>query len=107
MTMIDFKKNTACLFMGLLLSLPAIADELTDRQYSVTQAQKKYDLERARYDAATVLVNEQQQRVAEDQALLKDRRNKQSAAKAAMAKAKANLDSENRQLQQVWSKRNR
>ena len=91
------------LFLGASISLPLLANELTDRQYSVTAAQKIYDLEKTRYEDATVLVNEQKQRIAEDQAVLKARQKKQAAAKAAMLKAKAKLDAENRQLKQIWN----
>ncbi len=85
-------------------ALPVVADELTDRQYSVTQAQKQYDLEKTRYDDATQLVEEQQQRVAQDQALLKERQQKQAAAKAKMLEAKKKLDQENSRLKKAWNK---
>lgn len=110
MTDISFMKNTlrllCSLLLALLISVPVLANELTDRQYSVTEAQKIYDLEKTRYEDATVLVNEQKQRIAEDQALLKEREKKQAAAKAGMVKAKAKLDSENRQLNKAWGKGN-
>ena len=110
MTDISFMKHTlrllCSLLLALLISVPALSNELTDRQYSVTEAQKIYDLEKTRYEDATVLVNEQKQRIAEDQALLKEREKKQAAAKAGMVKAKAKLDSENRQLKKAWGKGN-
>ena len=85
-------------------AFPVLADELTDRQYSATQAQKQYDLEKTRYDDATQLVHEQQQRVAQDQALLKERQQKQAAAKAKMLEAKKKLDQENSRLKKIWNK---
>ncbi len=97
-------------FMVALLlgcnTLTVFADELTDRQYSATQAQKQYDLEKTRYDDATKLVDEQKQRIAQDQALLKEREQKQAAAKAKMLKAKKKLDQENNRLKKVWNKGN-
>ncbi|HEY9276880.1 MAG TPA: hypothetical protein VIO87_01595 [Methylotenera sp.] len=90
--------------MALLIPLPALANELTDRQYSVTEAQKRYDLEKTRYEDAALLVDEQQQRVAEEQTLLEARQKKQAAAKARMVKAKAKLDAETRQLKEAWDK---
>ncbi len=107
MTDIHYMKSTClflCLILSASLSLPLIADELTDRQYSVTEARKKYDLEKTRYEDATMLVNAQKQRVAEDQALLKSRQKQQAVAKASMDKAKAKLDKANRQLKQTWKK---
>ena len=103
---INFKKSAGCLLFSLLISLPVLANELTDRQFSVTEAQKKYDLEKTRYDDATVLVNEQKQRVAADQALLEERQKKQAAAKASMDKAKAQLELENKRLKKIWNKGN-
>lgn len=108
MTDINFMKSTRCLLcyllLGSLISLPTLANELTDRQYSVTEAQKRYDLEKTRYEDATVLVDEQKQRVVEEQALLEVRQKKQATAKARMVKAKAKLDSETRQLKEIWDK---
>lgn len=98
--------GAACLVLGLLISAAACANELTDMQYRATEAQKKYDLEKARYDDAMALVYEQERRVAEDQELLKDRQKKLAAAKASLAKAKTQLDAENRQLQNAWAKGN-
>ncbi len=89
------------------LPVLAVADELTDRQYSVTQAQKQYELEKARYDDATQLVNEQKQRVAQDQALLKERQKKQATAKTKMLAAKKKLDQENSRLKQAWNRGSR
>jgi multidrug efflux pump subunit AcrA (membrane-fusion protein) len=108
MTDINFMKSTWCLLwsllFGLLIALPTLANELTDRQYSVTEAQKRYDLEKTRYEDATLLVNEQKQRVVEEQALLEARQKMQAAAKASMVKAKAKLDAETRQLKETWDK---
>jgi hypothetical protein len=108
MTDISFMKSTRYLLCYLLLAslipLPALANELTDRQYSVTEAQKRYDLEKTRYEDAALLVDEQQQRVAEEQTLLEARQKKQAAAKARMVKAKAKLDAETRQLKEAWDK---
>ena len=108
MTDLNFIKSTRCLLLsllfGLLTSLPTLANELTDRQYSVTEAQKRYDLQKTRYEDATLLVNEQKQRVAEERALLEVRQKKQAAAKASMVKAKAKLDAETRKLKEIWDK---
>ncbi len=108
MTDVSFMKSTCCLLcyllLALLIPLPALANELTDRQYSVTEAQKRYDLEKTRYEDAALLVDEQQQRVAEEQTLLEARQKKQAAAKARMVKAKAKLDAETRQLKEAWDK---
>ncbi len=101
---INLRNTIIYLLLSLSVSTYVSANELTDRQYSMSAAQKKYDLEKARYDDATVLVNDQQQRVAQDQALLKERQQQQAAAKISMAKAKAQLDQEKKQLQKVWNK---
>lgn len=105
MTETHLKQSIVALLL-VFTALPIMveADELSDRQYSVTQAQKQYALEKTRYDDATQLVNEQKQRVAHDQALLKERQNRQAAAKAKMLEAKKKLDQENSRLKQVWNK---
>jgi len=99
----NFKNTIIYLLLGLFATTYVSANELTDRQYSASAAQKKYDLEKARYDDATARVDEQQQRVAQDQALLKERRQQQAAAKASMARARGQLDQEKRQLQKAWN----
>ncbi len=103
MAEIFFKQWMIVFLLGCAV-LPVFADELTDRQYSVTQAQKQYDLEKTRYDDATQLVNEQKQRVAQDQALLKERQKRQAAAKAKMLEARKKLDMENSRLKKSWNK---
>ena len=102
-----YLKQSMVALLLVFTALPVFADELTDRQYSVTQAQKQYELEKARYDDVTQLVNEQKQRVAQDQALLKERQKKQATAKAKMLEAKKKLDQENSRLKQVWNKGSR
>jgi len=101
---INFKNTIIYVLLGLFASSYVLANELTDRQYSMSAAQKKYDIEKAHYDDATILVNEQQQRVAQDQALLKERQQQQAAAKLSMVKAKNRLDQEKIQLQKIWNK---
>ncbi len=105
MTDINLRKSMMCMLLAFLMPLATGADELADMQYGVSDAQKKYDLEKARYDDATVLVNEQKQRVEADQALLNERQKQQAAAKASLAKAKARLDVESSKLQKAWDKR--
>lgn len=106
MTEMYLKQSMVALLL-VFTALPVFADELTDRQYSTKQAQKQYELEKARYDDVTQLVNEQKQRVAQDQALLKERQKKQATAKAKMLEARKKLDQENSRLKQVWNKGSR
>lgn len=102
-----YLKQSMVALLLVFTALPVFADKLTDRQYSVTQAQKQYEIEKARYDDVTQLVNEQKQRVAQDQALLKERQKKQAAARTKMLAAKKKLDQENSRLKQVWNKGSR
>lgn len=70
----------------------------------VTAAQREYDQIKADLDAATLLVKEQERRVAQEQARLKEQQQKQSAAKEALVKAKAQLDKQQKALDRVWNK---
>lgn len=90
------------LFMSLLLPVSVQARDVSNEQYVVTEAKKSYDQAKSNYDAATVLVNEQKQRIAQDQAVLKEKQKKQAAAKIKLAKAQALLDKRQKELNAAW-----
>lgn len=92
----------------LLLSLGAsqttLARDVSNEQYVVTAAQKNYDNAKAAYDASSVMVNDQKQRVAQDQAILKERQIEQATAKAQLTKAQALLEKRQRELNNAWNR---
>ncbi len=106
--MINHKLNQ-CLSIALLglVSLSStlvLARDVATEQYVVTAAQKDYDNAKADYDAATVMVNDQKKRVAQDQVILKERQNKQTKAKAKLVKAQALLNKRQNELNNAWNK---
>jgi septal ring factor EnvC (AmiA/AmiB activator) len=106
--MIKHKLNQ-CLSIALLgfISLSStlvLARDVATEQYVVTAAQKDYDNAKADYDATTVMVNDQKNRIAQDQAILKEREKKQAEAKAKLVKAQALLDKRQKELNDAWNK---
>lgn len=99
---IKYPQILSALFMSLLLSVTVQARDVSNEQYVVTEAKKNYDNAKSNYDAATVLVNEQKQRIAQDQAALKEKQKKQAAAKTKMIKAQALLDKRQKELNAAW-----
>ncbi len=100
-----FKQNSQLLLIALLLVVtPALADEVSSRQYAATVAQKKYDLEKSRYDASTALVKDQEKHIQQDKVVLKNRQHEQAQAKANRIKAKVQLDQQEKLLHKAWNK---
>jgi len=98
------KYHLLFLLLGLITTQTALARDVSNEQYVVTAAQKNYDNAKAAYDASTVMVNDQKQRVAQDQAILKERQKEQAAAKAQLAKAQALLEKRQKELNSAWNK---
>lgn len=92
----------------LLFSLGAaqttLARDVSNEQYVVTAAQKNYDNAKAAYDASTVMVSDQKQRIAQDQAILKERQKEQAVAKAQLIKAQALLEKRQKELNSAWNR---
>lgn len=99
-------KKLPLLFLLFVLTSThiALARDVSNEQYVVTAAQKNYDHAKAAYDASTVMVNDQKQRVAQDQAILKDRQKEQAVAKAQLTKAQALLEKRKKELHSAWNK---
>lgn len=92
------------LFCFITLSSPVMAQDVSTEQYVFTTAQKDYELAKADYDAATVMVTEQEQRIAQDEAILKERLTKQATAKQNLEKAQELLDKRQQELNRAWNK---
>jgi dsDNA-specific endonuclease/ATPase MutS2 len=90
------------LLLTLIVATPSIALDVAIEQYSVTAAKKKHDDAKSDYDAATLLLKEQEQRIAQDQERLKELQKRQSAAKTRLTKAKAQLDHQQEVLDKAW-----
>lgn len=102
-------KLSQCLSIALfsLISLSStlvLARDVATEQFVVTAAQKDYDNAKSDYDAATVMVNDHKKRIAQDQVILKERQNKQLAAKAKLVKAQALLNKRQNELNNAWNK---
>lgn len=96
--------SIALLGLVLLYSAQVLAKDVATEQFVVTEARNNYDQAKADYDASTVMVNDQKKRVAQDQAILKERKNKQTKAKAKLVKAQALLNKRQKELNNAWNK---
>ena len=106
--MIKHKLNQ-CLSIALLglvisSSTQVLAKDVATEQHVVSEARNNYDQAKADYGATTVMVNDQKKRVAQDQVILKERKNKQPKAKAKLVKAQALLNKRQKELNNAWNK---
>ncbi len=89
-------------------------NNLTSQQYRVEAAQDHYNAEKSRYDHATDAIEEQTKRVqqqekrlAAERKSLEKRKAERSAMDAKLAKLKAVLDAEEKQLNIIWDETHR
>ena len=101
--MIHIRLKSLLPFFLLILAWPAIAKDVTTEQYKMTAAQHEYEDALSSHEAAAKLVKEQEKRLSQEQALLEKLRQKQTAAKAALDKAKARVDQQEKILNDAWN----
>ena len=98
--------NTVKYLSAFLLTFgligPAAAKDVVTEQYNVAAAQKAYNEAQSDYDAASLLVTNQEKRVAQEQTTLKEQQKKQAAAKEKLNQAKAQLDRQQKALDKAW-----
>lgn len=88
-----------------VMSTPALARDVETQQYNVGVAQDTLNKAQADLDAASEKVKLQKQRIAQEQAILKDLQKQQEAAKQEHHKAKANLDKQQKALDEAWKRK--
>lgn len=81
-----------------------VARDVATEQYAASEARNNYDQAKADYDATTVMVSDQKKRIAQDQAILKERQNKQAMVKSQLVKAQALLNKRQSELNNAWNK---
>ncbi len=91
------------ILVGLAFALPSMAKDVAVEQYNVRAAQNSYDAAQSDYEAASQLVKDQQQKIAKENALLKELLKKQSLAKEQLAKEKIQLDRQQQALDKAWN----
>lgn len=84
------------------LNTSALARDVETQQYNVGVAQESLNKTQADLDAANEKVKLQKQRIAQEQAILRDLQKQQEAAKQEHNKAKANLDKQQKALDEAW-----
>jgi hypothetical protein len=91
-------------FLWLLLFMPAVvsAKDVASEQYSVSAAQEQYDTAKAEHENAIQRVKDQEKRVSQEQARLKELLKKQAVAKAALDQARAHLAHQQKALDRAW-----
>ena len=95
------------LLLGLTLSSPLQARDISSEQRNASAARKQYDEASSNYDAATQRVTAQEKFVAQQQALLKELQDKQRDSKINLEKAKSELDIRDKALNDVWEERDK
>jgi septal ring factor EnvC (AmiA/AmiB activator) len=95
------------LLLSLSFTLPATARDISMEQTSASDARNEMENAQADYDEATQRISNQEKRVAQDQALLKEQQEKQAAAKIRLENAKVELDKKLQVLNKAWEVRDR
>lgn len=92
------------LMLASLLAIPvsASAVDAETQQYNVNAAQKVVDKAKAALDEADGRVNRQNQRIAQEQVVLKNLQQEQAAAKAKYDKAQEELAAYQQALDEAW-----
>lgn len=96
------KTKLSALLLALVFCTSALARDVETQQYNVGVAQETLNKAQADLDAASEKVKLQKQRIAQEQAILKDLQKQQEAAKQEHNKAKANLDKQQKALDEAW-----
>lgn len=107
MNIIKPKLILPLLLLSLSFTLPATARDITMEQTSASAARNEMENAQADYDEATQRISDQEKRVAQDQALLKEQQEKQAAAKIRLKNAKVELDKKLQVLDKAWEVRDR
>ena len=89
----------------LTLGHSAGAIDLETQQYNVNAAQKNLDEARENMKAASEKVKQENQRISQEQAILKDLQKKEATAKAEFTKTKADLEAQQKALDEAWKKK--
>ena len=95
------------LLLSFSFTLPAVARDISMEQTSASAARNEMENAQADYDEATQRISDQEKRVAQDQALLKEQQEKQAAAKIRLENAKVDLDKKLQVLDKAWEVRDR
>lgn len=98
------------LLLPIALTLPATpvqAEDPVTEQYNMAVVRKEYDAAQAELDAAKELVQQQEKRVAQEQARLKELQKKQSSANARLARIRPKFEQQQKALDKAWKAENR
>jgi septal ring factor EnvC (AmiA/AmiB activator) len=95
------------LLLSFSFTLPAVARDISMEQTSASAARNEMENAQADYNEATQRISDQEKRVAQDQALLKEQQEKQAAAKIRLENAKVDLDKKLQVLDKAWEVRDR
>ena len=105
----SFKQFIPFLFIGLSIAVSsnALARDIGVEQRAASAARDEYN--QAKSDAADNIqkISAQEKRVADEQALLKQLQDNQTATNTRLEKAKTDLDAKEKALEQVWDERNK
>lgn len=104
------RKYTRLLFFTIfILMLPAslFARDLAIEQFSVSAARKDYDQAQVRYEDLSRKINEQEKRLTQEQARLKELQLEQMSAKEKLSTSKIDLDKKLKALETAWDNKNK
>lgn len=98
----NFKKMFILILCGFTLPMPTLARDVAMEQFSVTVARKDYETAKTRNEDLSAKINDQEKRVQQEQARLKELQLQQSLATEKLAATKAELEKKQKALERAW-----
>lgn len=97
-----FKSLFILILCGFALPMPLFARDVAMEQFSVTAARKDYETAKTRNEDLSVKISDQEKRVQQEQARLKELQLQQSLATEKLAATKAELEKKQKALERAW-----
>lgn len=91
----------------LCCSTVTLAKDISNEQNNAYQARKLYNKNKSSHQDLLTRIQQQEKRVAEEQARLNDLKAKEVNAQTAVDQSKIDLDAKTQKLNEVWELRNR
>jgi len=98
---------TVFVLSACVLSVPALARDISGEQRAAYDARLQYEQASSDYTNYTRQLELQQKLVAQEQAKLKDLQEKQNASQLVLEKATADLEAKDKILNEVWDQRDK
>ncbi len=95
-----------CLYLLYFSVADAFARDIVIEQHNASEARIEYNKAKSNFESITQQIANQEKRIADEQAKLKDLQEQQIAAKNHLEQAQVDLDAKVKILEEAWEHRN-